>query len=179
MRYTTTAIGLHWLMAAGLIGTFALGVYMHELPFSPGKLQLYSWHKWAGVSLFMLALARLAWRAGHPPPPLPDAMPALMRRAAGLVHGLLYLFMLAIPISGWLMSSAKGVSTVWFGVLPLPDLLGKDKELGHLLGEVHETLNFTLLALVIAHAGAAIKHHLVDRDDIMARMLPGRAGVAR
>lgn len=173
-RYTHTAIGLHWLMAAGLIGTFSLGVYMHELAFSPTKLQLYSWHKWAGVTLFGLALVRLAWRAGHRPPELPAAMPALMRRAAGLVHGALYLLMLAIPLSGWLMSSAKGVTTVWFGVLPLPDLLAKDKELGDLLKEVHESLNLGLLALVIAHVGAALKHHFIDRDDILVRILPGR-----
>lgn len=173
-RYTHTAITLHWLMAAGLIGTFGLGVYMHELPFSPGKLQLYSWHKWAGVTLFGLVLVRLAWRAGHPPPALPESTPAVLRRAAGLVHGALYLLMLAIPLSGWLMSSAKGVTTVWFGVMPLPDLLAKDPVLGERLQEVHESLNFALLALVIAHAAAALKHHYLDRDDILARMLPGR-----
>ncbi|NTV94998.1 MAG: cytochrome b [Thiobacillus sp.] len=173
-RYTRTAIGLHWLMAAGLIGTFSLGVYMHELPFSPTKLQLYSWHKWAGVTLFSLALARLAWRAGHRPPELPATMPRYMRHGAALVHGALYLLMLAIPLSGWLMSSAKGVTTVWFGVLPLPDLLSKDKELGDLLQEVHESLNLGLLALVIAHAVAALKHHFIDRDDILVRILPGQ-----
>lgn len=178
-RYTSTAISLHWLMAAGLIGTFTLGVYMHELPFSPGKLQLYSWHKWAGVTLFLLALVRLAWRAGHPPPALPADMPALLRRAAGLLHGALYLLMLAIPLSGWLMSSAKGVSTVWLGVLPLPDLVGKDKDLGDRLADLHETLNLTLLTLVVAHVVAALKHRLVDRDDIMARMLPRAKGDER
>lgn len=174
-RYTDTAITLHWLMAIGLAGAFALGVYMHELPFSPRKLQLFSWHKWAGVTLFLLALARLAWRAGHRPPPLPETMAPLMRRAAELVHYALYLLMLAIPLSGWLMSSAKGVSTVWFGVLPLPDLVAKDKALGDLLLAVHQTLNFSLLALVIGHAGAALKHHFVDRDDVLLRMLPAHA----
>ena len=178
-RYTTTAIGLHWLMAAGLTGAFGLGVYMHELPFSPTKLQLYSWHKWAGVTLFLLALARLAWRAGHRPPALPEAMAPVMRRVAELVHVALYLLMLAIPLSGWLMSSAKGVTTVWFGVLPLPDLVGKDKALGDLLLAVHQTLNFTLLALVIGHIGAALKHHFIDRDDVLLRMLPNRPGPER
>jgi cytochrome b561 len=78
----------------------------------------------------------------------------------------------AIPLSGWLMSSAKGFQTVWFGVLPLPDLVGKDKELGDLLKEVHEALNFALLGLVIAHVAGALKHHFIERDDILARMLP-------
>ncbi len=171
-RYTTPAIGLHWLMALGLISSFALGVYMHELPFSPRKLELYSWHKWAGVTLFLLVLVRLAWLASHRPPALPASMSPLMQRAAHLAHVGLYLLMLAIPASGWLMSSAKGFTTVWFGVLPLPDLVGKDKELGHLLEEVHETLNFTMLALVIAHVGAALKHHIFDHDDVLTRMAP-------
>ena len=94
------------------------------------------------------------------------------RRAAEATHVLLYLLMLVVPLSGWLMSSAKGFQTVWFGVLPLPDLVGKDKALGDLLQEVHEVLNFTLAGLVLAHLGAALKHHFIDRDDVLARMLP-------
>lgn len=171
-RYTTTAILLHWLMAIGLIGNFALGAVMHELDFSPAKLQLYAWHKWAGVTLFALLLARLAWRIGNPPPPLPGTLSALARQAAGLAHAMLYVLMLAIPLSGWLMSSAKGVPTVWFGVLPLPDLVGKSAGLGHFLEEVHERLNFALLVLVGIHVAAALKHRLIDRDDILARMWP-------
>lgn len=173
-HYTVTAMALHWLMALGILGTFALGVYMHELPLSPGKLQLYSWHKWAGVSLFLLGLLRLAWRLGHPAPPLPAAMAAPLRRAGGAAHGLLYALMFAIPLSGWLMSSAKGFQTVWFGLLPLPDVVPKDKGLGDQLRALHEALNFTLLALLVGHAGAALKHHFIDRDDVLTRMLPGR-----
>ncbi|ATE61126.1 cytochrome b [Thauera sinica] len=171
-RYDRTAISLHWLVALGIIGTFSLGVYMHDLPLSPTKLQLYSWHKWAGVTLFLLAIVRLAWRIAHPAPPLPAAMPALQRAAAQAAHWVLYALMLMIPISGWLMSSAKGFQTVWFGVLPLPDLVAKDAELGDLLLGVHKALNFTLLAVVVAHVGAALKHHFIDRDDVLTRMLP-------
>ena len=174
-RYTAPAIALHWLIAAGIAGTFGLGIYMHELPLSPAKLQLYAWHKWAGVSLFVLMWARLAWRIGHPPPALPRAMPALLRRTAGAAHGLLYVLLLAIPVSGWLMSSAKGVPTVWFGVLPLPDLVARDAALGERLQAIHQTLNFTLLGLIVAHAAAALKHHYVNRDDVLTRMLPGGA----
>ena len=171
-RYSRTAISLHWLMAVGIIGTFALGIYMHDLPLSPTKLQLYSWHKWAGVTLFMLLILRLAWRIAHPAPPLPQTMPSAVRVAAHAAHWVLYALMIMIPLSGWLMSSAKGFQTVWFGVLPLPDLVAKDKALGDLLQEVHQVLNFTLLFLVIAHAFAALKHHFVDRDDVLTRMLP-------
>lgn len=98
-RYTRTAIGLHWLMAVGLAGTFLLGLSMHELPPSPQRLRLYAWHKWAGVTLFLLALLRLRWRLAHRPPPLP-VMPAWQRLAAQWVHGLLYLLMFAVPLSG-------------------------------------------------------------------------------
>lgn len=170
--YTHTAIGLHWLIAIAIGGTFALGLYMHELPLSPQKLKLYSWHKWAGVTIFLFAMLRLAWRVAHRPPALPLAMPAWQRSVAEATHVLLYLLMLAVPLSGWLMSSAKGFQTVWFGVLPLPDLLQKDTDLGDLLQQLHMMLNFTMAGLVAAHAGAALKHHFLDRDDILARMLP-------
>ena len=174
-RYTLTAIALHWLMALLLIVLVGVGLYMHELPLSPWKLKIYSWHKWGGVTAFILVSARLGWRFTHHPPALPDTMPPLMRLAAHAGHGLLYLLMIAIPLSGWLMSSAKGFQTVYFGILPIPDLVDKNKELGELLREVHETLNFLLIALVVGHAGAAVKHHLVDKDDVLTRMLPGVA----
>jgi cytochrome b561 len=171
-RYTHLAITLHWLIAIAIIGTFAVGLYMHELPLSPQKLKIYSWHKWAGVTIFLFVVLRLGWRLLYRPPGLPAAMPAWQRHAAGVTHVLLYLLMFAVPLSGWLMSSAKGFQTVYFGVLPLPDLLVKSKELGDVLQEVHELLNFTMAALVVAHLGAALKHHFIDRDDVLTRMLP-------
>ncbi|MCR4298569.1 MAG: cytochrome b [Gallionella sp.] len=172
-HYTRTAITLHWAIALLIFAAFPLGVYMHELPLSPDKLRLYSYHKWIGASIFLLAVLRVTWRTTHRPPPLPDSMPRWEKLAANTVHYLLYALIFAVPLSGWLMSSAKGVQTVWFGVLPLPDLLAKDKELGDLLKEVHESLNFVLLGLVLAHIGAALKHHhFIERDGILARMIP-------
>ena len=171
-RYTHTAITLHWAIALLIFAAFPLGVYMHELPLSPGKLRLYSYHKWIGVGIFLLAVLRVTWRSTHRPPPLPDAMPRWEKLAAHAAHHLLYVLILAVPLSGWLMSSAKGVQTVWFGVLPLPDLLAKDKALGDLLREAHEILNFALLGLVLAHVGAALKHHFIEHDGILARMIP-------
>ena len=171
-NYTRTAIVLHWLIAIAIIATFGVGYYMHDLQLSPFKLKIYSWHKWAGVTIFLLVLFRLVWRFTHRPPGPPTGMTAWQHVAAEFAHRLIYVLMIAIPLSGWLMSSAKGFQTVYFGVLPLPDLLAKDKELGNLLAVVHTVLNFTLIGLVIGHAGAAIKHHFIDRDDVLVRMLP-------
>jgi cytochrome b561 len=171
-KYTTTAIALHWLMAVAILGAFALGLYMAGLPLSPDKLRLYSWHKWAGVSIFALLFVRVAWRLAHRPPALPMHMGRGEQWVAHAGHGLLYLLMLAVPLSGWLMSSAKGIQTVLFGVLPIPDLLEKNRELGDLLQTLHWGFNMLLAATVIGHTAAALKHHFVDRDDVLTRMLP-------
>jgi cytochrome b561 len=170
MRYSTPAVVLHWLVALLILAGFPLGIYMVDLPLSPDKLRLYSYHKWIGVTVFVLVAVRLGWRLTHTPPPLPEGMAAWQRRASAIVHGLLYVLMIAIPLSGWLMSSAKGFQTVWFGVLPLPDLLQKDRELGDVLAGVHKALNFTLLALVILHVAAALKHHFIERQPFLQRM---------
>ena len=171
-RYTGTAITLHWLAALLIFTTFPLGVYMHELEISPFKLRLVSYHKWIGVTIFLLTVARLAWRATHTPPPLPETIPLWQQRAAHGLHFLLYMLLLIIPLSGWLMSSAKGVPVVYLGLVQLPDLVVKDKALGDLLTEVHQALNFGLLMLVGMHIAAALKHHFIEHDATLRRMLP-------
>ena len=171
-RYTRTAIFLHWLVALGLVGTFSLGFYMEGLPFSPNKLKLISWHKWAGVTLLAFAVIRLAWRLTHRAPELPADMGKLSQLAAHAGHWLLYALMIAIPMSGWLASSAQGVSVVWFGVWPLPDLVGKDSVLGPRLQEMHMILNYLLLVVVVGHVGAALQHHFIKKDTVLTRMLP-------
>lgn len=171
-HYTKTAKALHWTIAVMIFGLIGLGFYMHDLPISPSKLKLYSWHKWAGVSVFVLALIRVLWRLNHKAPALPSTMAAAQRAAAHLGHLALYALMFAIPVSGWMMSSAKGFQTVWFGLLPLPDLVSRDKVLGDQLLALHQWLNITLIALLAVHVLAALKHHIIDRDDILKRMLP-------
>lgn len=170
--YTRTAISLHWLIAILVFVTFPVGVIMHDMAFSPDKLRMLSYHKWLGVTVFILMVVRVAWRAGHRPGPLVASLPHWQQWAAKAVHVLLYVLLLAIPLSGWLMSSAKGFQTVYLGVLPLPDLVGKDKALGELLGELHEVLNIAMLVLVGVHVLAALKHQFVDRDGTLSRMLP-------
>ena len=171
-RYSATAIALHWLIFVLIVGGFALAVYMVDLPLSPAKLKYFSWHKWTGITIFLLALTRIAWRLTHRAPPYSADFPSWQRRAAGTMHALLYALIVVIPLTGWLYSSAAGVTTVYFGVLPLPDLLAKDKVLAELLKSVHVTLNYTLLILVLLHVMAALQHHFFVRDQILARMLP-------
>lgn len=171
-RYTYPAIGLHWLMAFMIVCSFCVGVYMSDLPRSVLKLKLYSWHKWAGITILWLAFFRLAWRVSHKPPALPDVMPKWQRQMATGLHHVLYLLIFAIPLSGWLMSSAKGFQVVYFGKWALPNLVAKDAALGDLLENVHASLNYTMIVLVIGHAAAAIRHHFVDKDDVLIRMLP-------
>jgi len=171
-RYTATAIALHWLTAALLVASFSLGLYMVGLKLSPLKLRLYSWHKWVGVTIFLVIAVRMVWRATHVPPALATTSPKWQQSAAVVNHWLLYMLLVCIPISGWLMSSAYGVPVVYLGVLRLPDLLHKSKEIGDALKTLHESLAFTMLALVAVHSLAALKHHLVDRDDVLHRMLP-------
>jgi cytochrome b561 len=178
-RFTNTAIALHWAAAALIVLAFPLGLYMADLPLSPTKLKLFSYHKWIGMTVLFLSIARVIWFIGHRPPPLPNSMSRLQQIAAHGLQHLLYLLLFAIPITGWLMSSAKGFQVVYLGVLPLPDLVGKDKELGELLEGVHETLNWIMFTLFVAHVAAALKHHFVERDDILIRMAPWLAAKRR
>ncbi len=172
MAYTRTAILLHWLVALLLIATFPLGLAMVEMPLSPQKLKLFSYHKWIGVTIFALALLRLLWRITHAAPPLPASMPSWQRRASQCVHGVFYLVLLAIPVSGWTYSSAAGVQTVYLGLLPLPNLVSPDKALALTLKGVHYALNASLFVVFCVHVFAALKHQFIDRDAVLARMLP-------
>ncbi|KFI06144.1 cytochrome b [Massilia sp. BSC265] len=172
-RYTFPAIALHWLIALLIIGTFTLGLVMTDIPgITPTKLKYFNWHKWAGVTVLLLAALRLLWRLFRHPPAYADEMPAWQRGAAHGLHWLLYLLMFAVPLSGYFYSLATGYPIVWFGVIELPVLIGPDPALKVVLKDVHYWLNMLLAALVGLHVAAAFKHLLVDRDGVMARMLP-------
>lgn len=171
-RYTGTAIFLHWLIALLILVAFPVGLFMVDMKLSPLKLQIYSWHKWAGITVLALVVLRLVWRFMNRPPALPDSMSRFEKHAAHAAHWALYLLMIAVPLAGWLYSSARGFPVVWFGVLPLPDLVAKDAALAELLHQAHEVLAWALILIVLAHAAAAIKHHFVARDAVLTRMLP-------
>ncbi len=170
-RYTAVAIALHWLLAAGLVAAFCVGVFMSDLSTSPLKLRLYNWHKWAGITILALSVLRLAWRLTHPPPP-DVAMPAWQRSVAHLTHRAMYGLFFAVPLAGWAYSSAAGFPVVLFGVLPLPDFVPANKALAKAIEPWHAALAFALAGVALVHVAAAIKHHFVDRDGLIGRMWP-------
>jgi cytochrome b561 len=171
-RYSRTAIALHWIVAILIIFNLCYGLYTVNLPFSPQKLKLFSYHKWVGVTIFTLAAARLLWRLWHPAPALPAGMKPWEMKAAHAAHVLLYVLFFAAPLTGWLFSSAAGFQTVYLGVLPIPDLLSKNKELADVLRIAHHWINYAMAAVIVLHVAAALKHHFIDRDDVLTRMLP-------
>jgi cytochrome b561 len=173
VRYTPLAIGLHWLVALALIATFTLGLTMVDMPgITPTKLHYFSYHKWAGVTIFALVTLRLLWRLWHRGPALPQGMNAAEQFLAQAMHYLLYALMFAIPLSGYFFSLASGYPVVYLGKFPLPVLIAKNKELAYTLKIVHYWLNMGMVALVVLHALAALKHHFINRDDVLTRMLP-------
>lgn len=169
-RYTRTAIALHWVIAALIACAFTLGWVMTEMAFSPTRVRLFNWHKWVGITVLTLATARALWRLTHPAPPLLP-MPAWQRTAVHVLHAGLYILMFSLPLSGWAYSNATGYPIVYLGLLRLPDLVDKDKALAGTLHELHVVLGWLLLAAVITHVLAALKHHFVDNDDTLRRML--------
>jgi len=175
-RYSSVAIALHWLIAFLIIGQAAAGLYMHNLPATTLKFELYQWHKSFGVTILFLSFLRLFWRLTHKPPALPGGMAAWERFAARVSHVGFYVLIIAVPIVGWAMVSAspKDVPTVLFGAIAWPHMPGipQGEGLEDILKETHEYMAFTILGLLVLHVGAALKHHFVNRDGVLSRMLP-------
>lgn len=170
--YSRPRIGLHWLIALLIFISFPLGLYMHDLALTPTKLRLFSYHKWLGITILVLAIVRVWTRAVDRTMLARPPGPKWQHVAADAAHLLLYVLIIAVPLSGWLMSSAQGFQTVWFGVLPLPDLVAKNKELAIGLKELHKVLNFVMLGIVGVHILGALQHQFVLRDGVLRRMLP-------
>ncbi|MGS0741985.1 cytochrome b [Glaciimonas sp. GG7] len=172
-RYTSTAIAMHWLVALLIFAAFGIGWYMTDIPgLTPQKLKLFSWHKWLGVTIFGLAVIRVAWRLLNPVPPLPAGMSRWQQQAAHLVHQLLYVLIIVIPLTGYFYSAAAGVPVVYLGLFQMPMLIEKSDQLKSILGPMHVWLNYAMAAIVVVHVLAALKHQLIDRDGTLARMLP-------
>jgi len=181
-RFGLVAIFLHWLIALLFVAMIALGLTMTALALTdPLTFPLYQLHKSIGVTIFALVALRLLWRETGRVPPLPADLPRFERVAAKLTHWGLYAILIAMPLTGWVIVSASplGIPTVLYGLVKLPHIgfiaARPDKEaIEHVASTVHEVLAWSGVALVVLHAGAALRHHVLLKDDVMRRMLPSR-----
>ncbi len=171
--YSSTAKILHWLIAGLIVVQYVLAELAEgadESGHLVAQLALLANHKSVGMTILALAIVRLSWRFGHPPPPLPSGMPSWQKRISALTHGLIYLALFAIPISGWLMSSASAYSVSWFNLFAFPDLVGPSENLAERFEQIHHLAAEGLFVLVVLHAAAALKHHFFDKDTVLKRM---------
>lgn len=171
--WSTPIKTLHWLLAIAVIGMAAFGLAMKYGDFSPvERIRLYAVHKSVGLTVLALALLRLAIRLVDRRRPRLPPMPAWQRISAAFTHVALYVVLIGMPLSGWLYNSAAGFPLQWFGLFQVPALAGRDAELKALAGSLH-FLGLLLLVLVLAiHAGAALRHHYIERDGVLKSMLP-------
>lgn len=169
MRFGLIAILLHWIIATLIIGLLALGLYMVPMPFSLEKLKFYGWHKEYGFLVLFLAIFRLIWRLSNPLPEL--ALPWLEKVAARSMHWAFYIFMFAMPITGWLITSSAGLPASFFGLFTLPNLITPDEHQRVVFESIHQWLGYALIAAICLHSAAALKHHFINKDDILRRML--------
>lgn len=160
---------LHWLIAAILVGQFALGWLMPAVRrgMEPGLAMRM--HIALGIVVLALIVVRFAWRVTHSVPEA--ALPRWQRQASLAVHCLLYLLVLVTTLSGWFYASARGWALDFFGLFPLPPLVAQGSPFGRAIGGIHEGVVWVLLALVLLHVAAALVHAFVYRDDVMQRML--------
>jgi cytochrome b561 len=163
---------LHWLIVALIILQVTLAAIAEKLPISSRKITVFAYHKSVGLTILALALIRLAWRWQNPTPELPPTLKPHERALARFTHAALYGLLFALPLSGWTMSSARGFSVSWFGLLQLPDLVPKSHALYEALVATHVTLACALAVVVALHIAGALKHHFVLKDDVLRRMLP-------
>lgn len=170
--YTRTARVLHWSMAAIIVSVWALGYVASETPGGPDspKALLINSHKSIAIVILALAIVRLFWRMRHAPPALTSATPTV-RLLAGAGHWLLYALMILMPLTGWAWTSSAGRPVMFLGSSELPALLAANDETKAALGNVHRTLAWITATVIAGHVAAAIKHWLIDKDDVLASML--------
>jgi cytochrome b561 len=171
-RYSGVAQTLHWIIAALIVTQFTLASMAEDLPIGMHKLAVLARHKSVGMTVLALAILRLGWRLFHKPPALPARMKRYEVLLAKSTHILFYVLLFAVPMTGWLMSSAKGYTVSWFNLFSWPNLVPKDEAAFKIYHSRHEALAATLFFLAVLHILAALKHHFWDKDDVLKRMLP-------
>jgi len=172
--YTRTAIALHWTIAVLVIAQFAWGWWMQEIPRQPvgPRVEAFNLHKSIGMTIFALMLIRILWRLGHRPPQLPP-MSSWQAATARATHVALYALLVIHPFIGYLGSEFSGYPVKYFGVA-LPSWSGKNVALKDLLSSMHLATSWAIAAVVMLHVCGALKHALIDRDGLLARMGIGR-----
>lgn len=171
-RWGHLSIALHWITVAVILSLVVVGFVMEDLPNTPFKRDVYLLHKSFGLTVLALTALRLGWRLVQPTPALPEGMPAWQRWAAHGGHLGLYGLMIAIPASGWAYNWASNFATPYFGWTLMERAGAVDRELKAIAGVVHEWGVYALLALLVAHAGAAFYHHYQLKDTVLRRMAP-------
>ena len=173
--FGSLAKGFHWVIGLGIIGLLGLGLYMTSLEFNASVIKLYFWHKSVGIVILSLAVLRLGWRfANIRPRALPNHK-KWEKALAAFIHFCLYGAMFGMPMTGWVMSSTKNYDVSVFGWFTLPDIVPgeENKGIASLAATAHEWMAYALIGAILLHAGGALKHHIIDRDDTLRRMLPG------
>ena len=171
-RYGVVAQLFHWAIVALIIVQFILANRAHDLPLGSAKIAVLAQHKSFGITILGLVLLRLIWRWLNVVPGEPKDVPTWQRIAARISHVALYALLLITPVVGWLMSSARNFPVSWFGLVTLPDFIAPSKPAYEFLHETHEFLAATLFWLALLHVAAALKHHFIDKDNVLRRMLP-------
>jgi cytochrome b561 len=171
-QYGSVTKSLHWITALLVIGLLAVGLYMSDLPTSPDKFKIYGLHKSFGITVLTLTLCRILW---HVISKKPDAVATLKpweKRLSKIIHAVLYISLIAMPLTGWLRSSAGNFPINVFGLFVLPHLISPDKELAEIFKELHESIGTVIMITVGLHIAGALKHYFLDKDIVLRRMLP-------
>jgi cytochrome b561 len=163
---------LHWIIVILIINQWLIAERAEGLPLGLAKLQTLGLHKSFGMTIFALAIIRLVWRWMNPKPAPPAGGKTWERVLASLSHFLLYALIFALPLTGWLMSSAKNYSVSWFNLFQFPNLVGKDDRVFEVTHDLHHLLFKILVVVAVLHVAGALKHHFIDRNDVLKRMLP-------
>ena len=171
LQYTRLAISLHWIIAGMVILMIALGLSMTDIPKgTPERSLYYNFHKSLGVTILLLMFVRLAWRWLNPPPPLPESIPTWQAKLSRVSHICLYICLFLMPLSGFAATQFTKWGLKFFGLFKIPPLAFEDKGIYEALQCVHGVTGWVLITIISIHILAAIKHEVVDKDNVLQRI---------